>query len=164
MSFDGVLIRSRAMVMPSAMRDRSAASTPSGITSVASLLLALSIAAEAIAAEREGERRQPRIMRCIGESIDAGRQQPGQISGQQRVGAFLVLLQAEQEAGEAPLRGGQREMAAGFGLETCRIGKALRRGREAGANAGPRSRRSQTRREWPPRGPIRQKQGAWAVS
>ena len=50
--------------------------------------IGLAIAAEAVAAEREGERGEPRIVRRVGEAIDARRQQARQRAGPEQVARF----------------------------------------------------------------------------
>ena len=55
MSFDGVLMRSRASAAPSTMRVRSSPSTPSGTTSRTLRVLRLAVAGELIGAERKGQ-------------------------------------------------------------------------------------------------------------
>ena len=68
-SFAGVLIRSRASATPSAMRERSAPSTPVGNLELRAVRIGLAVAGELVAAEREGERRKARIVRRVGEAI-----------------------------------------------------------------------------------------------
>ncbi len=64
------------------------------------LLLDLAIAAEAIGPEREGERRQPLVMRRIGEAVGPWRQQSRQAAGQEWIAQRLVaILESEQHAG-----------------------------------------------------------------
>ncbi len=70
-----------------------------------------------IVAEREGERRQPRIVRCVGEAIAAGRQQGDELPRPEqvfhrRIGGF----DAEQYAGQRAVGFWHDEMAAGLGL------------------------------------------------
>ena len=56
------------------------------------LVLRLAVAREAIGAEREGQRRKPRIVRRVGEAIDAGRQNARQQARQERVLVGLARL------------------------------------------------------------------------
>ena len=48
----------------------------------------LAVAAEAIAAERKGQRGEPRIVRRVGEAIGARRQQARQRAGPERIAGF----------------------------------------------------------------------------
>ena len=111
MSLAGVLIRSRASVTPSAMRERSSPSTPSGSTSRTALSLRLAVAREAVGAEREGQCGEARIVRRIGETVGAGRQHAGQQARQEGVVVVLVVFQAEQHAAGA----GQDQVRPGLG-------------------------------------------------
>ena len=58
----------------------------------------LVVAGEPISAEREGERREPRIVRIVGEPIYAGRQLLRQPAGQEQILRVAAVLQAEQDA------------------------------------------------------------------
>ena len=105
------------------------------------LLVLLAIAAEAIAAEREGERRQLRIVRGIAEAVGAGREQAGQGAGPEQILARLVgALEREQDAGEGSLRSRQQEVSAGLRLEARGLGEGARARIEARRAAPPRSR------------------------
>ena len=116
MSFDGVLMRSRASAAASAIRAISATSMPSGGTSRTVGRVRLAVAAEAVAAEREGERRQPRIVRRIGEAIDARRQQARQRAGPEQVAGFGgLVLEPENDLRDLPVGRGQRQAFAGLG-------------------------------------------------
>ena len=109
-SFDGVLMRSRARRAASAIRAISAASTPSGGTSRTVGRFVLAVAAEPIG-RRARRRASPSraIMRRIGEAIDAGRQQAGQGAGPERVAGFAALvLEAEHHLRDLPVGRGQR--------------------------------------------------------
>ena len=64
MSLAGVLIRSRARQTPSAIRVSSSPSTSAGQFEPDVLGVLLAVAGEAIGAEREGERREPRVVRA----------------------------------------------------------------------------------------------------
>ena len=117
MSFDGVLMRSRASVTPSTMRLRSSPSTPSGTTKPRLARLRLAVAGELIGVEREGERGEPRVMRRVGEAVGARRQQSGQLPRAEQVFHRLVrIFQAEQHAGEFAVRRRHDQMAPGLGL------------------------------------------------
>ena len=74
MSFAGVLMRSRASVDALDHARQIRASTPSGTTSRTLRSSGLAVAREAVGAEREGERGEPRVVRCVCETIEAGRQ------------------------------------------------------------------------------------------
>ena len=88
----------------------------------------LAVARELVGAERERERSQPRIVRCVGEAISAGRQLAGQLSGPEAVYvAFAGFFDPEQHAGELSVRSRQQQQPARFGLETA--------GRDKGASA-----------------------------
>ena len=127
MSFAGVLMRSRARQTPSTMRERSSPSTLPGSSSCSSFASCFAVAGEAVGAEREGERRELRIVRGIGEAIGAGRQQAGQRPGRERVlvggpGGF----EREQDAGQAALRRGQEKVTAGLGFEAGGVREGAR--------------------------------------
>ena len=75
-------------------------------------VLALTVAGELIGPQREGERGQPRIVRRVGEAVDAGRQQSGQLPGAERVLDRLVRrFDAEQHRGELAVRRRYKEMS-----------------------------------------------------
>ena len=76
------------------------------------LVLGLAVAREAVGAEREGQRGEPRIVRRIGEAVGAGRQHAGQQARQEGVVVVLVAFQTEQHAA-----GRQDQVPAGPGLE-----------------------------------------------
>ena len=85
------------------------------------------VAGEAVGAEREGERREFRIVRRIGEAIGAGRQQAGQRPGRERVlvggaGSF----EREQDAGKAAVRRRQEEVTARLGFEAGGVREGAR--------------------------------------
>jgi hypothetical protein len=108
MSFAGVLIRSRARKSPSAIRLRSSPST---------------VAGEAVSAERDRERGEPRIVRHVGEAVDARRQ-----CGRQRAGPERILkrviggFEAEQDTGDRAVRSRQQQLPGRLGLETRGVG------------------------------------------
>src|SRR3979490_2619087 len=77
-SLAGVLMRSRASAVASAIRVMAATSMPSGGPHPAVKGVGVAIAAEAITAERKRERGETRVVRRIGEAIDTGRQQSRQ--------------------------------------------------------------------------------------
>ena len=82
----------------------------------------LAVAGELIAAEREGKRAEPRIVRRIGETVSAGRQQAGQRAGPEQVlGRIVSLFQTEQNAGELACVVRHDEMLAGLRLKTRRL-------------------------------------------
>ena len=64
--------------------------------------LGLAVAGEAVEAEREGERGKPRIVRLVGEAVDAVRQMLRQAAGQKRVLRFVRPFEAEQHAAKRP--------------------------------------------------------------
>lgn len=106
----------------------SVASTPSG--NEADLgAIGLAVPGEAVAAEREGECGEPCILRCIGEAIDARRQEAGQGARSEQVARFCTLvLEPEQHLRDRAIGRGQREIAARFCGEGARGGElALRR-------------------------------------
>ncbi len=93
--------------------------------------LGLAVAGEAVGAEREGERGKPRIVRLIGEAVDAVGQMLRQAAGQERILGLVRAFEAEQHAAEAGLvvaLARQRQVAAGFGLKTRGIGEGARLG------------------------------------
>ena len=91
MSLAGVLIRSRASVDALGDAGEVVAVDAVGQHQPDVLVLGLAVAREAIGAEREGERGEPRIVRRIGEPIGAGRQQRRQAPARQEcvVGASV---------------------------------------------------------------------------
>ena len=92
----------------------------------------LAVAAEAVAAEREGERGEARVMRRVGEAIDAGRQQAGQGAGPERVARFAgLVLEAEQHLRDRAVGRGQRQALAGLGGKAVGLRELPRRAREA---------------------------------
>ena len=67
--------------------------------------VSLAVAGEAVAAERKGERRQPRIVRGIGKAIDARRQQAGQGARPEQVARSRALvLESEQHLRDRAVR------------------------------------------------------------
>ena len=58
----------------------------------------LVVARKAISAERESERREPRVVRIVGKTIDAARQLLRQPAGQEQIPRVAAVLQAEQDA------------------------------------------------------------------
>ena len=87
------------------------------------LLLRLAVAAEAIGPEREGERRQPLVMRRIGEAVGPGGSSPGRRPG--RNGSRNGLsrsLEAEQHAGQA-CGSRQQQVSPRLGLEPGGLGE-----------------------------------------
>ena len=104
--------------------------------------LGLAIAAKAVETKREGERRQPRIVRLIGEAVDAVRQMLRQAAGQKPVGRLVLAFQAEQHAAEALLTG-QQKVPSGLRLKTCRIGEGARLGTKCLAHVGVACRRNE---------------------
>ena len=61
----------------------------------------LAVARELVGAEREGEGREARVVRRIGEAVRTARQKPGKAAGQEAVLVGPVgALQAEQHAAE----------------------------------------------------------------
>ena len=58
----------------------------------------LVVARKAISAERESERREPRVVRIVGKTVDAARQLLRQPAGQEQIPCVACILQAEQDA------------------------------------------------------------------
>ena len=86
--------------------------------------LRLAIAAEAIAAERESERGQPRIMRRIVEAVGARGQQAGQAAGPERVAVLgIAVLDAEQHLRDTAIRTREDQAAAGLGRVSIGLGE-----------------------------------------
>ena len=142
MSFDGVLMRSRQSVTASAMREKILAVDALRHGKLHVAYLALAVAGELIAAEREGERGQARIVRRIGEAIGAGRQQAHELPRPEQVLDRLVgRLDAEQHGGELAVGGRHEQEAAGLGLEAGGADEGLLARRRA-----PWSRRRNCRR------------------
>ena len=104
--------------------------------------LGLAVAAKAVETKREGERRQPRIVRLIGEAVDAVRQMLRQAAGQKAVGRLALAFQAEQHPAEALLTG-QQKVPSGLRLKTCRIGEGARLGAKCLAHVGVACRRNE---------------------
>ena len=118
MSFDGVLIRSRASVTPSAMRVRSSPSTPAGQHQPHIARIGLAVAAELIGAERKSQGGEPRVVWRIGEAVAAGWQQGHKLPrAEQILHRFVGRLDAEQHAGEGAVARRNDKMASGLGLE-----------------------------------------------
>ena len=90
----------------------------------------LAVAAEAIAAERKGERRKPRVVRRIGEAIDARRQQARQ---QARVGTGRGIWRPRPRGRTPPARS-LRPPRAASGMP-----RAWRQSRWPARTAGPRA-------------------------
>jgi hypothetical protein len=81
-------------------------------------LFALAVALETIRSERAGERGEPRVVRRVGETIKAGRQQSGEASGQKQVARASRIFEPEQHCGERTAAAGQGQISSGLGLET----------------------------------------------
>ena len=78
--------------------------------------LGFAVTSEPIAAERKGEHRQSRIVRRIGETVDAGRQQMGQCTRTKQIARPAVrIFEAEQHLGDPPFGVGQGETASRLG-------------------------------------------------
>ncbi len=88
--------------------------------------LRLAVAREAVGAERERQRPEPRIVRRVGEAVGAGRQHAGQEARQEGVVVVLVAFQREQHAADTARRR-QDQMPSGPRLEA--------RGLDVGAGA-----------------------------
>ena len=99
------------------------------------------IAREAVEAEQEAERGEARIMRRIGEAIDAGRQKGRELAGQQRIAiARRRRLQGRTARRRArPCAIGQDLAAARRGLETGGFGESRGRARRAPRGSRPNS-------------------------
>ena len=102
MSFAGVLMRSRASVTPSTMRCKILAVDALRQFELDRARFGLAVAREAVGAEREGERRKPRVVRLVGEAIDAVRQLLRQPAGKEQVLGVVGAFEAEQNAAEPP--------------------------------------------------------------
>ena len=120
----------------------------------------LAVAREAVGAERHGERRKPRIVRLVGEAIDAVRQQLRQAAGQEQIPHVAVRLDAEQHAAETVLSR-QQQMAPGLGFETRGVGKGAGLRIEASAHVGVGRRRDEPDRDRVRR-PVRDEDGVHA--
>ena len=128
MSFAGMLIRSRASAAASAIRLSSSPSSSLDKQQLDVRRLRLAVAREAIAAEREGERRKARIVRRVGEAVDAGRQQSRQLARPERIAPFRALvLQAEQHVVDAAAGRRQQQALARLGLEGGGLDELSRR-------------------------------------
>ena len=121
MSLDGVLMRSRASI------DRFRHARDVGDVDAVGRhqpdvgRIRLAVAAEAIAAEREGERGETGVVRRIGEAIDARRQQAGQRC---RAGTDRGICWSRPRARTAPARSGRRP-PAGSGIAPGLAAKPL---------------------------------------
>ena len=94
--------------------------------------LGLAIAAEAVAAEREGERGEPDIVRRIGEAVGARRQQAGQGARPERIAVpGVVVLDAEQHLRDAAVGSGKDQAAARLGAVDIGLGEVARLGGKA---------------------------------
>ena len=142
MSFAGVLIRSRASATPSAMRESVGAVDAVRNYELRAVRIRLAVARELVGAEREGERRKPRVVRRVGEAIGAGRQQAGQAAGQEAVLVGPVGgFQPEQHAAQRAVRARQQQRLPGLRLEFRGLGEAPRRGAQAARAPARRCRR-----------------------
>ena len=97
----------------------------------------LAVAREAVGAERDGKRGEPRIVRLVGEPVDAVRQQLREAAGQERV-LRVASSPSMPEQHAAEMRfvvalARQRQMAAGLGLEARGVGKGARLGADGRA-------------------------------
>src|SRR5262245_10147478 len=102
------------------------------------LLLLLAVAHEAVAAESEGERRELRIVRRVGEAIGTGREQAGQRPWPEQVFAGLIGgLEGEQHAGERTVACRHQQVPAGLGLEARGVGEGALARIEALAQVAP---------------------------
>ena len=106
----------------------------------------LAVAREAVGAEREGERGKPRIVRLVGEAIDAVRQMLRQAAGQKQILGIVGAFEPEQDAAE-PVLARQQQMAAGLGLETRGVGEGAGLGAERVAHVGIGRRRDEPDRD-----------------
>ncbi len=89
----------------------------------------LAVTREAVEAERERERRKPRIVRLVGEAIDAVGQKLRQAAGKERILGFAGAFKPEQHAAEAAFSR-QQQMPAGLRLETGGVGEGASLGAE----------------------------------
>ena len=118
MSFAGVLMRSRASVTASTMMFQFVAIELLRQIEPDVARFGFAIARETVSAERKCQRRQPRVVRLVGEAIDAVRQKLRQAAGKKQVPyGFVRGLDAEQNAAEA-IVARQQQMPPGFRLET----------------------------------------------
>ena len=101
-------------------------------------LIRLAIAAEAITPERKRERGQARVMRRVGEAIDARRQQARQRAGPEQVAGFAGLVfEAENDLRDLAVGRGQRQTLAGLGGKVVGEGKLPGVRRKLAADRGP---------------------------
>ncbi len=139
MSFAGMLMRSRARQAASAMRLSSSPSSSLDKQQLDVRRIGLAVAREAVAAERERERRKARIVRRVGKTVDAGRQQSRQLARPERIAPCRALvLQAEQHAVDAALGGRQQQALARLGLEGGGLDELSRRRTERLGDAAER--------------------------
>ena len=104
-------------------------------------IVTLAVTREAIGAEREGERGEPRIVRCVGETIKPVRQQSGEASRQEQVARAVRLFEPEQHCAEPAVGAGQGQIASGLGFETGGLGERARGGIELAGDVAPARRR-----------------------
>ena len=105
------------------------------------LILALAIAVEAIASERESEAGEPRVVRRIGEcDTRQAASRPGRLPGSSGL-ALAVSFSSPNRTPAMPPSQREREMPSGLGLEACGLGKGPCR-----ALAGRRGSRASFRR------------------
>jgi len=98
----------------------------------------LAIAGEAVGAEREGERGEPRVVRGVGEAIGARRQRRRERTRPKQILAGVVFaLEREDDAGKRPIGPRQQKVAAGLGFEARGIGEGPRARIEPLAQGGP---------------------------
>jgi hypothetical protein len=63
-------------------------------------------------------------VRCICETIDAGRQKTGEAAWQKQIARAVGIFQAEQHRSKRAAGIRQREVAPGFGLKAARLCKS----------------------------------------
>ena len=105
--------------------------------------LGFAVAREPIAAERESERSKPRIVRLIGEAINAVGQMLRQSPRQEGIPGFVGAFDAEQHAAQRNTgrgAGSSTTLAGGFGRETTDSGRASARNRPRRRMRSPRRR------------------------
>ncbi len=96
------------------------------------------VAVKAIGRQKPGERGKGRIMRAVGEAVEAGRQRRRQLARKQKIaGTGLDAFDCKEDSGDLAIWAGQDLRAAGFWLETAGARETLRGLRERLADSWP---------------------------
>ncbi len=97
--------------------------------------LGLAVAREAVQAERESQRRKPRVVRLVGEAVDAVGQMLRQPAGEKQIFGLVGTFEPEQDSAE-PAFPRQQQIAGGLRLEARCIGESASLGADQLAHVG----------------------------